>query len=367
LIHEQSTLTSEAATEKVVAETTSIPGQLEDSHLIPVIILNWNGEGDTIECLLSIKASAPARFLPVLVDNGSTPESLARLKRECAVLFPNITFLTRTDLFGSDEPALAGLLSQPEDDSLVFIENGENLGFAKGNNVGIRLAELIGAEWVMLLNNDTVVSPDLFAVLRNFLLQHLGIPAITPEVRRYGSADQIQNCGGELTYFGSRRYRFANRNAGRLPKAEFSRISFVTGCALLLHYKVTGPLSEDFFFGEEDYELSLRMQKRGLPMACVYGAVVHHKLGASIRKSAKLLGSVILQYVNRLIDTRNYYSRPRWEATRLLGYLYLPFLLAKSGINPAKSLTAIRIIQSYIRNARTVDRTVFELLVNGDW
>jgi GT2 family glycosyltransferase len=340
-------------------------GEVGDSKtVIPVVILNWNGEEDTLECLRSIRKSIPAGFLPVLIDNGSRAESLERLKRECGLLFSKILFLQENEWAALQGSPLAELLEDLKDDSLVLIENGENLGFAKGNNVGIRFAEWLGAEWVMLLNNDTVVSPDTFQELRRFLRSHPSFAAITAQIRDFGSNGRIQNCGGDLTYFGSRKYKFANRDAALLPQADFSVITFITGCVLLFQYKVTGVLTEDFFFGEEDYEFSLRMKSLGLEMACVHQAVVYHKGGASIAKSSRPLGAILVQYVSRLINTRNHYSRMRWQVTRILAYLYLPVLLTRNGIDPRRSVGAIRRVQSYLKRYSRVSRAQFSAIIS---
>jgi GT2 family glycosyltransferase len=336
---------------------------IDSEEVIPVVILNWNGEDDTIECLKSIRRSAPAGFVPVLVDNGSNPESVERLKSECGLIFSRILFLTESELSAFGDTPRAEFSEYPSEELLVFIENRENKGFAGGSNVGIRFAELIGAGWVMLLNNDTVVSPEAFQELRKFLRNYPSFTAITPQIRYYSPNTRIQNCGGDLTYFGSRKYKFENMDASVLPESEFSVITFVTGCALLFNYKVTGALTEDFFFGEEDYEFSLRMRKRGLGMACVHGAVVYHKLGASIARSSKPLGNILVYYVSRLINTRNYYSRLRWHATRILAYLYLPVLLKRNGINPRNSISAIRRVESYLSRHRSVARAEFQSLV----
>jgi hypothetical protein len=252
----------------------------------------------------------------------------------------------------------------PGEDALVFIENGENLGFAKGNNVGIRLAESIGAEWVMLLNNDTVVAPEAFQELRRFLGNHREFAAITAQVRHFQPNTRIQNCGGDLTYFGSRKYKFANMEASALPETDYSVVSFVTGCALLFKYKAVGALTEDFFFGEEDYEFSLRMKKLGLKMACAHGAVVYHKIGATIGRNSTRLGAIVLQYVSRLINTRNHYSKMRWQATRILAYLYLPVLLVKSGIDPRKTVGAIRQVETYLKQNRGVGHAEFRDMIS---
>jgi GT2 family glycosyltransferase len=342
---------------------TPLTQATKPENCVPVVILNWNGEDDTIECLKSLRGSVPAGFVPVLVDNGSEREGVDRLKRECGGMFGRILFLQGSALSTGSGTERSDFREYMGEDSLVFIENRENLGFAKGNNVGIRFAELVGAEWVMLLNNDTVVSPDAFQELRKFRDAHPTFVAITPQIRHYKQSATIQNCGGDLTYFARQKYKFANMDASAASTSEFSVITFITGCALLFRYKVTVSLTEDFFFGEEDYEFSLRMKKRGLKMACAHRAIIYHKLGSTIGRSSKRFGNILVYYVNRLINTRNYYSSIRWHTTRILAYLYLPFLLAKSGLNPRHSIVAIRKVQSYITNHSGVTKAEFQSLI----
>jgi hypothetical protein len=336
---------------------------VESQAVIPVLILNWNGEADTIECLKSIRKSVPAGFAPVVMDNGSKPESLEWLKRECGALFSKILFLRRGELAEVGDKRQTELQEHLREDALVFIENGENLGFAKGNNVGVQFAELAGSEWVMLLNNDTVVAPETFEVLSEFLARHSEFLAITPQIRYYQQNTRVQNCGGDLTYFGSRKYRLANQDVSVVPKSDYSTITFITGCALLFKPSVTGAISEDFFFGEDDYEFSLRMKKLGLPMACAHRAVVYHKVGTSIKRSSQPLGAILVQYASRLINTRNYYSKARWQATRLLAYLYLPVLLARSGIQLKRWIEAIGTVEAYLKDNRSVDRSSFQAMI----
>jgi len=350
-----------------VSVKTSPSREVENADdVIPVIILNWNGEDDTIECLKSIRKSVPAGFVPVIVDNGSKPESVERLKHECSLIFGKILNLRGGELAALSDSPRAEFAEYLGEDTLVFIENGENKGFAGGNNVGIKFAELIGAEWVMLLNNDTVVSPEAFQELRRFLGSYPSFPAITAQIRYFSPNTRIQNCGGDLTYFGRQKYKFANMDASALPESDFSVVSFVTGCALLFKYKATGILTEDFFFGEEDYEFSLRMKKLGLEMACAHGAVVYHKVGATISRNSTRLGAILVYYVNRLTNTRNYYSKVRWHTIRILAYLYLPVLLGRKGIDPRNAISAIRRVESCLKRSRGVDRAEFRSLVMCD-
>ena len=110
------------------------PNNFSDKYSkVTIILLNWNGKEDTIECLESLKHITYPNYEILLVDNGSTDGSV-----EC---------------FRERYPGME------------IIENGENLGFAEGNNVGIRRAMDEGADYVLLLNNDTVVDPEFLGEL----------------------------------------------------------------------------------------------------------------------------------------------------------------------------------------------------------
>lgn len=333
--------------------------------IIPVIILNWNGEMDTLACLESIKNSENMRFLPVLVDNGSKLESLNVLKEGCSQLFSKVICLKEDEVINSKNLIVNMTLSNSINDSLIFIENFENYGFAKGNNIGIKIASLLDSDWVMLLNNDTEIVHNTLTTLDNFITKNNNFVAITPQIRLYSPNDKIWNCGGQLTFFGSRKYFYSNKNINKVPKKGHSLISFVTGCALLFQYKKTGLLTEDFFFGEEDYEFSLRAQKNKFKMTCVFESIIYHKVGASIKKNNNVLNTIYLYYINRLINTRNYYSKTRWEITRILAFSYLPVLLIMNKINLYKGIRVIGKVNRYIKNNNQVDSVEFSKVINN--
>src|SRR5690606_19072126 len=94
-----------------------------------ILLLNWNGAKDTIECLQSLKKLDYSNFVPIVVDHGSHESSVEQIRRAHT--------------------------------HVPIYQCGENLGFAAGNNVGIRWALEHRAEWVLLLNNDTTVDPNL--------------------------------------------------------------------------------------------------------------------------------------------------------------------------------------------------------------
>jgi GT2 family glycosyltransferase len=323
---------------------------------IPIVILNWNGVDDTLACLQSIKDGDSAGFLPVVIDNGSAAPALEQLRSGYRAMFASLVTLTRS---GMDAGRVASMAAA----GAVLIENGENLGFAAGSNVGIRFAELIGSPWVLLLNNDTVVAPDALALLRRFSAEHPDVVAVTAQIRHFRDRHRVQNCGGDLTYLGSRRYRYAEQDAANVPAASFSAVTFATGCALLMDHRRTGALTEDFFFGEEDYEFALRLQRRRLSMACANQALVFHKGGASIKRAAGAVGYIQVHYASRLINVRRYYGPLRWQLTRLAAYLYLPVLLARSGVSPARAPQIIRELDRFVREHQSVGRDDFTAML----
>lgn len=243
-----------------------------------IIILNWNGADDTLACLDSLR-KAEGDFRVYVVDNGSTDDSLQRI--------------------GAWLDAHEGFDAQ-----LVPLDR--NYGFARGNNMGLEVAREDAPDSYLLLNNDTEVRPDFLTRLNAFSTKHPEYRVLTPKINFYYDKQKIWNCGGKLS-FGFRRYYYAGQPNSAVREADYIPISFVTGCALFFYPELLDEeghlLTERFFFGEEDFELSLRMKEQGVPMACVLDSLIYHKVGASGDKMDGA-GKVYLHYLNRFIDVR---------------------------------------------------------------
>lgn len=261
---------------------------------VHVVVLNWNGAPDTLACLDSLSRQTHPHLRLIVVDNGSTDNSAAAIKA-----------------WSADHPSVR----------LELVEAGTNLGFAAGANLGIRRAIDAGAELVLVLNNDTLVAPDAIMHLAGFLAEHPEYVGVTPQIR-YAGRPFVWNCGGDLTWSGSRKYVYGEQPVDVVPKTGWRRITFITGCAALFRasmFKQHGLYTERFFFGEEDYELSKRLQRLHLALACCFDAVIEHKVGSSIDRAAPpaMLGRYYLYYLNRFIDMRDYYPRPIWWLWRV--------------------------------------------------
>jgi len=309
-----------------------------------VVIVNWNGAADTIACLESIFAGS-AQAHVIVVDNGSADDSRARIGAA----------LSRRGVLGT---------------RASLIDAGENLGFAAGCNLGLRAAQAAGCEFVVFLNNDTIVEADALDRIVQRLADDTGCFACLPMLTVFGT-DRIWNCGGLVYPFGLRRYHLADRPRSEGAARGEIRCSFFTGCCFAVRtaeFVARGGFSERFFFGEEDFELALWMHDRALSAVCLTSAVVQHKVSASFNAAAgsRRQAKVFIYYLNRFIHMRLRFGALRW---RLWLAAYLPYaalLLWRSGVLRAAELPGF--FRRLLVRSRTMDgvtRADFEAVMAG--
>lgn len=348
-----------------------------------VVVLNWNGLQDTLGCLASIYEQESIPAYVILVDNGSSDGSVAGAH---AWLRDHPRFTARethednaSDPRGVHEFALhEAQRPQTKDDDrgvclrFVTIENGRNLGFSAGSNVGIRFLLRRAVKYVLLLNNDTLLASDAFAILVAGMEQSPECQSMVPQIRYAGEPNRIWQCGAEWTWFGTPRYHYAEANVVALEGRGPFEVEMVSGCALIIRsswLEIHGILTERFFFGEEDIDLSWRMRATGRgSMYCWPQAVIYHKVGGSLIKRTEvgLLPKVYLGYLNRMIFLRGVWGRGyRWQARRIVVHTYFVWMLIfKMGVTP---FDAIRIVRDFARDSREkngVDAEFFSYLMN---
>ena len=257
-----------------------------------IILLNWNGYKDTIECLASLFACTKQDFVWVVVDNGSENESVQEITSFLNAIGKDFSVVKQGETSSSVLKAGQGV---------VYCLK-ENYGFAKGNNMGIALVEQLTQagekpSHYLLQNNDTLVEPDFLEKLETFAHEHPQYVALTPQIRQMKNRNLIGNCGGRLL-FGLRIYHYENKPCSMVPSKHYLPISLITGCSFFVqrallgfpdawlqkkseHYaafphsetEASDVFSNRFFFGEEDFDFSLRMQEEGKKMACVLNSV----------------------------------------------------------------------------------------------
>lgn len=215
---------------------------------VSIILVNWNSYQVTLECLLSLRKIDYRNFEVIVVDNGSVDSSADQL-----------------------------LASAPE---IRLIKTGANLGFAGGNNAGMRNALARGADYVLLLNNDTVVAQDFLTQMMRVAESDPAIGALSPKIFFFDRPDRLNYGGGEHRLFRlfPKVLGLRQKDDGRFGAVR--EVTFLTGCALLIKANVlrqVGVLEEVYFHFYEDIEWSLRLVKAGHKGVFVPQAVVWHK------------------------------------------------------------------------------------------
>jgi len=224
----------------------------KDNPKVAVIILNWNGREDTIECLNSLKKAAYGNREVVVVDNGSTDGSQAELKKR----FPKVK----------------------------LIENRENLGFAEGNNIGVRSVK---ADYYLLLNNDTVVNRNFIRELMKAGESSADIGVVGPKICFYDRKNVIWAAGGLMKKnYGTRHIGYNEEDKGQYDSQR--DVDFVSGCALMVKKKTIrdiGLLDKEFFIYLEDVDYCLRAKEAGYRVLYAPNSLVWHKCSAGTRKT----------------------------------------------------------------------------------
>jgi len=298
-----------------------------------VVIVNWRGSSDTIECLESVfRSDYPPGFQVVICDNGSGDGSLRRI-REWAEGAPGGGADSRESLRHLVEPpvrkpiewaqltrAEAEAGGSPESGSvpLVLVDVGENIGFAGGCNVGLRYLLSRGCiDYCWLLNNDCVVDPEALRELVREVESRQGSGICGSTLLRYGAPDRVQAFGG-ASY---NRWLALSRHLGEdepyrpsaIDREEvLARTEYVVGASMLIRSEVlrrVGLLDERYFLYFEEIDLALRA-RAFYSLAYSPGSLVYHKEGATIgsgsQSSRKSWISDFYWIRSRIIFTRKH-------------------------------------------------------------
>ncbi|MGY6522145.1 MAG: glycosyltransferase family 2 protein [Mongoliitalea sp.] len=231
---------------------------LHNESSVAIIILNWNGYEHSRNCLDSLAKLNYSNYQIILVDNASEDRSGWRLKEE----FPWI----------------------------VLLQNDQNLGFTGGNNVGISYALANGFTYVMLLNNDTLVSSDFLTPMVNMLDNDATVGIVQPLILLLEDHKKIWSAGGKFNSW----LGISTTRGDRATLASYTfgshALDWVTGCCMLLPSKVIqelGPLQASFFAYFEDVDWSLRIRKAGYKLLLSKESVIYHEGNASSKKESK--------------------------------------------------------------------------------
>ena len=255
---------------------------------VTIVVVTYNALADTTECLRSLQGVTYGNVEVIVVDNASSDGSARTLARE----FP----------------------------TTVVIANPVNSGYAGGNNVGVRTALERGADYILILNNDTIVDKDVIIELRRVLDSDLSIGAVMPKIMCYDMPTTIQIAGASInrsTGFG-RLWRHMRPDDGKIE--EPYETDYISGCAFLAQRQVwekVGLFWEPFFVYYEETDWSIRARDAGYRMVVAPKAKIWHKGSASFASHQ----TVYLQSRNRLY----FVARNRTGLQWITG---LPFVVA---------------------------------------
>ncbi|MCU6498876.1 glycosyltransferase family 2 protein [Rugamonas sp. A1-17] len=294
-----------------------------------IVLVNWNGWRDTVECLESVLRQDYPAFGVIVCDNASADGSLDQLAQWAEgrlSLAPPDGPLRRLSAPPRDKPVPYLRLAAPAqfdpaalDCPLLLVQTGANLGFAGGNNVGIRMAlqdPACGLVW--LLNNDTVVEPDCLSRMVATAGSDAAI-GITGSVNCfYADPDRVQAVGGG--YFSRRRvktglYGFRLRYDGLPPAlvAQAGRaLDWVSGASMLVSrafLEQVGEMEEQYFLYFEEIDWALRGEGR-FRNALAADARLYHKSGSSTGEQDDSAFAVYTQYRSRFKLYRKF--MPGW-------------------------------------------------------
>jgi GT2 family glycosyltransferase len=281
---------------------------------VAIIVLNWNGWRDTIECLESLQRLTYLNYQIIVVDNGSTDDSVEKIKAwargEISVESKFFEYDPSTKPVQWIEydraTAEAGGVSEEEDKLKLLPSNrrmmlalaGENLGFSGGYNVGLQYAlTKKNIVYILVVNNDVIVSPDSLTRLVKLLESDRTGGMAGGKVFYYHDPRRIWFGGGRISWLRGRgiylrRDEYEVKDTGsELPR----RVSFLTGAFWLIKATAltrVGLLPTVYFMGGEESEYSYRMTRAGFTLWYDPNCVVWHKVGRShdLRFSEKIAG-----------------------------------------------------------------------------
>lgn len=227
------------------------------SKKVFIILVNYNGVTDTLECIKSLESIYYNNYEIVVVDNDSTDNSLDILKEKIGYKHH-------------------------------VISSNKNGGFAFGNNIGIRYALEKGADYVLLINNDTTVESDFLDELVNSMEKNDECGITTGLILNYYDKNLVWYAGGEINwnrFYGYHKHENENINRLRLYESE---VSFATGCLMLIRSEVitkVGELPEEYFMYYEDVDYCANIQENGYKIYFNPKSIIYHKISATSGES----------------------------------------------------------------------------------
>jgi GT2 family glycosyltransferase len=282
---------------------------------VSIILVNYNGLEDTIECVKSIQNSTYKNFDIIIVDNGSQ----------------NTNKVLNNSYLKSKS---------------IVVSTGNNLGFSGGNNYGIKYAIThTNNDLILLLNNDTVVDKEFLNIMVHTYVKEDKPLLLTSKIMYYFNKNIIWYAGGKINEWKGTAYHEHNMEQDHAVNSNISKTDFITGCVLMFDrktFELIGPLSMKYFLYCEDTDYSFRAKNKNVLMLFQPNAIVYHKVSASTNKISDKKAYYL--YRNRLICIRENLTGIK----KITAYIYSYLVIFKAIIYKKVTLrTAIKAIKDF--------------------
>ncbi|MDI6804952.1 MAG: glycosyltransferase family 2 protein [Bacteroidota bacterium] len=220
--------------------------------LVYVIVLTWNGKKDTVECLSSLQKITYTNYKILVVDNASSDGTQGEVQKRFS--------------------------------DIEYIFNPTNLRFANGNNIGIDYALSKGADYILLLNNDTTVADNFLDELVNTATASLNIGIVGPKMYYHSEPNRIWYAGGKIEWWKGWISHIGVREIDNEQYCQTKETDFVTGCCMLVKREVVekvGMLDTAYYIYGEDVDWCIRAFRTGYRLMFEPKAKIWHKLSVS--------------------------------------------------------------------------------------
>ena len=313
-----------------------------NSKSVAIIILNWNGWRDTIECLESLYQNNYQNYSVIVVDNNSDDESVQKIKEYCngeikvESPFFNYDSSKKPINFVETTPNLDIKIHDFKTSSgrLILVKNDKNEGFAEGNNIGIRYAiNNLNSDYILLLNNDTVVDKNFLVEMLKVAENDDKIGVAGPKIYYYDEPNKIWFAGGKISWKCCRGLNIGNNEIDTWQYEKVTEVEYVSGCAFLIKKEVVekiGLFEKIFFLYFEEIDWTLRASKFDYKSVYVPKGRIWHKVS---RSGGGIKGKVGLYYITK----NRWLIMKKWAKTtdflffigyQAVGALILPLFLS---------------------------------------
>lgn len=249
--------------------------QINAQPLVSIILLNYKGAEDTIACLQSLQKITYSNYRIIIADNASPDDSMIQISSYLESQSPD-------DMNIFDSPSKA-VLNSSHPRKFTLLQTGCNGGYGYGNNIAIKYALKMRTDYVLVLNNDTVVEPLFLEPMVKMCEEDKNIGIVSGQIFYYDKPEVFWFNGGIFNKYSGKTEHidWGKKNIGQKPLLDST---FITGCLWLIPkhiFDIVGFINEEYFMYVEDIEFTQRVLENGYALKVSENTRIWHKVGSS--------------------------------------------------------------------------------------